>query len=231
MTIRFERPPPGASAEERAEAYADALMTTEKALNEFKEDLSQATEEILVLRNLLEKDRQELARDREERARNRVADKTRREEEKRDRDLQRESYERRFEHIESMLELIIRKLSLEAPTPAGGLPPMRDRAPSVRDEIEDAVERGVERAIERKTPTAAFQVPGWSPPPVGISRSDVRELVENKGVKDQRDALLANSNARADMYRNIVVGAAGLLAAGGIVWVIAQIIRVAAAGH
>ena len=231
--IRFERPPPGATAEERASVYADALVATETALNAFKDDLSQATEEILVLRNLLEKDREEFRQFREERKRDREADKTRRQTEKQDRQAEKDSFERRFEHLEEMLERVLRKLSIEAPT----VPEMRDRAPSVHD-VEDAVERSMERMV-RKTPTTAFQVPtmpgmtGWGAPgnPMPITRSDVKELVENKVVRDERDDLRDAAVRRADMYRNIIVGIAGLVGAGGVVWIVVQIIRVAAAGH
>ena len=117
------------------------------------------------------------------------------------------------------------------------MPITRDRAPSVHD-IEEAVERSVERMV-RHTPATAFAVPGltgWgshpgSPPPVAITRSDVKELVENKGIRDQRDELASKDKARADMYRNIVVGIAGIVGAGGVIWAIVQIVRVAAAGH
>ena len=112
--IHLDRPPPGATAEERATVYADALLATEKVLNEFKDNLSEATEEILVLRNLLEKDREEFRQFRDERKRDREADKARRATEKTEREADKDSFERRFEHLENMLELVLRKLSIEA---------------------------------------------------------------------------------------------------------------------
>lgn len=203
--IRFERPAPGASAEERARVYADALLGTETALNEFKDELSRHTEELIVRHNLAEKEKERL--------------------------------ENRLDHIETMLEAVMRALSLDPKTGLPALPAMRDKAVT-QDDIEEAVEKGVERAIERKTPATAFAVPGfnpWQAPPAprGITSERAKELVE--GASNSRELLELKTAAdkRADMYRNIVIGVCSAVGGAGVIWAIVELVQAAgrSSGH
>lgn len=221
--IRFERPAPGASAEERAQKYADALLNAEVALNAFSDELARATEEILVLRNMIERDREDARHYRE-----------RREQERQAEVLRREADKVRFEHIEAMLETVLRRLTIDMHDLP---PPMRDKMPTA-DDLLEAAERGAERAIERKTPATAFAVPGFSPwqapaAPVGITSERAKELVENVNTKNERDELREREKTRGDTYRNILIGVAIFVGGPAVMWALWQLVTLAArtGGH
>lgn len=205
--VKFDQIPPGASAEVRANVYGNALLATENALNEMKDEIARHTEELIVRQNLQEKKDEE--------------------------------NDRRFGHIEAMLEVVLRSLSIDPKTlqPLAVPPPMRDKMPTA-DDIEVAVERGFERAIERKTPVTAFQVPGynpWSPPPEarGLTSERVKELVEGVNTKDERDTLREREKSRGDAYRNIVIGICSAVGGAGVIWAVVELVQAAArsTGH
>jgi hypothetical protein len=205
--VKFDQIPPGASAEVRANVYGNALLATENALNEMKDEIARHTEELIVRQNLQEKKEEE--------------------------------NDRRFGHIEAMLEVVLRALSIDPATLRPIVPPVRDKLPTA-DDIEIAVERGFERAIERdvqrKTPVTAFQVPGfnpWQAPPEarGLTSERVKELVETTTVEGQARKLVADAEKRAEMYRNIIVGAVGTVGGAGLLGLGYVIAKTIVAAH
>lgn len=217
--IQFTRPSPGAPAEERVVAYGDALLATERALNEFADDLSEHTKELIVLRKLLDDERVQLREDRAQAA----ADRKKGEADAKQVDRRFEGLDTRLGHIETMLEALLR---------SGGhpLPEMRERAPSVHD-VEEAAARGTERALERRTPVTAFQVPGlppgYVPQPTGLTSDRVKEIVTGTNVLAERDELRTAAEKRGDAYRNIIIGIAIFVGGPATVWALYHLMTAA----
>jgi hypothetical protein len=181
------------------------LLATEQALNEFKDELSRHTEELIVQKNRTDKHLERLG-------------------------IRLEHVE---EMLEAFLRGHMAASLKTAPGIGSGLeplPPMRDKMPTA-DEVEEAVERGVEKAL--KTPATAFQIPGlpgtlginpWAPPPpVSTPSERVREVIK----VDKADEIIAKEKARGDFWRGVASLAIGTVAAtglGGLIYLIAKAI-------
>jgi hypothetical protein len=181
IDIKFRVPPPGATPEERTSAYGDALLATERALSDFRDELSEHTKELIVLRSIVEK-------------------------ELRENKVERVAYDDRLGHIETMVEAVLKRMAIDTLPPMRDKMPTAD---DIREAVEEAVESAIERKTPATAFQVPGYNP-WMPPPAptGITSDRAKEIVETSEAKKENAGFRSADERRKEMFRGIFVGIA-----------------------